>query len=268
MLLTTDAKPVLHLSLGWALQEEGRLDEAAEQFQTAFRLRPGSGAVQNYLGGLHEERGEMAQAEAAYRLALRLEPGFLLPLARLATLLGARLPSADLAKLEQAAADPKLGAEPRGRLLFALGNVLDAHGEYARAAPAFRDANALTLESRRGRFDYVPAEHERFVDNMLRLFTPEFFDRTAGLGSPSRRIVFVFGLPRSGTTLIEQVLASHSRVHGAGELMFGRQSFEAIPRASVAISIRWNACRTSAPTRYDTWPTSISTGCQTSVRNV
>ena len=52
------------------------------------------------------------------------------------------------------------------------------------------------------------------------------------MGSESRRPVFIFGLPRSGTSLIEQVLASHSRVHGAGELRLGRQSFEAIPQVT------------------------------------
>ena len=69
-----------------------------------------------------------------------------------------------------------------------------------------------------------------FVDNVFKHFDAEFFARTAGSGSESRRPVFIFGLPRSGTSLIEQVLASHSRVHGAGELRLGRQSFEAIPQ--------------------------------------
>jgi len=222
-------KAGLHLSLGWALQEDGRLTEAGDQYRMAFRLEPGSALVQNYLGGFHEEQGDLAAAESAYRLGLRLEPSFSLPLARLATLLRDKLPSPDLAALEARLAEPNLGAEPRGRLLFALAHVLDARGQYGRAAACLREANAVTLESRRGRNDFVPADHERFVDNILRLFSPSFFVRTAGLGSPSRRPVFIFGLPRSGTSLVEQVLASHSRVHGAGELRLGRQSFEAIP---------------------------------------
>ena len=94
---------------------------------------------------------------------------------------------------------------------------------------AIREANALTLETRRGQNDFVPADHERFVDNVINRFDAGFFARTRGLGSDSRRPVFIFGLPRSGTSLIEQVLASHSRMHGAGELRLGRQSFEAIP---------------------------------------
>jgi len=227
--LATHENPALHLALGWALQEDGRLTEAGDQYRTAFRLQPGSAMVQNYLGGFHEEQGDLAEAEASYRLALRLDRSFSLPLARLGTLLRDKLPPADLAALEQRLAEPHLGAEPRGRLLFALAHVLDARAEYARAARCLGEANAVTLESRRGRNDFVPADHERFVDNMLRVFSPTFFARTHGLGSQSRRPVFVFGLPRSGTSLVEQVLASHSRVHGAGELRLGRQSFEAIP---------------------------------------
>jgi hypothetical protein len=63
----------------------------------------------------------------------------------------------------------------------------------------------------------------------VEIFGAEFFARTAGGGLPTRRPVFVLGLPRSGTTLIEQILASHAQVHGAGELRYARQSFESIP---------------------------------------
>jgi len=223
-------RPVLHLSLGWALQEDGRIEEAGEHYRTALRLQPRSPIVQNYLGGYHEERGEVVEAEAAYRRALEFQPSFALPLARLGVLLRDKLPDADLAALEKHLADPKLGPEPRGRLGFALAHVLDARREYKRAAGCLLDANRWTLETRRGRNEFVAADHQRFVDNILRLFDSNFFARTAQMGHESRRPVFIFGLPRSGTTLIEQVLASHSRVHGAGELRLGRQSFEAIPR--------------------------------------
>ena len=74
-----------------------------------------------------------------------------------------------------------------------------------------------------------PAEHERFVDGLIRAFDRGLLRAPARRGLETRRPVFVFGLPRSGTTLIEQVLASHSRIHGAGELRLARQSFEAIP---------------------------------------
>jgi tetratricopeptide (TPR) repeat protein len=218
-----------HLGLGWALQEEGRFAEAGEHYRTAVRLQPDFATAELNLGGLHEELGELAEAEASFRTALRLQPAFALPHARIATLLRGKLPAEDLAALEQRLADEQLGPGPRARLLFALAHVLDARGDYARAADCLRQANALTLDLDKGRREYAPAEHEQFVDGLLRTFDRDFFARLAGAGSDSCRPVFVVGLPRSGTTLIEQVLASHSRVHGAGELRLARQSFEALP---------------------------------------
>jgi tetratricopeptide (TPR) repeat protein len=220
----------VHHGLGWALQEEGRPAEAGEHFRIALRLQPDFAAARLSLGGLHEELGDLTEAEAAFREALRSQPAYALPHARLATLLRGRLPDGDRAALEERLADPQLGNGPRARLLFALAHVLDAHGDYTRAADCLRQANTLSRDqTRRQKRDYVPAEHERFVDNLLAAFGPEIFRRTAGWGSESRRPVFIFGLPRSGTTLIEQVLSSHSRVHGAGELRLVRQTFEAIP---------------------------------------
>ena len=85
-------------------------------------------------------------------------------------------------------------------------------------------ANALTLEIAAARIAYVPADHERFVDHLINApFTADFFRPLgAGTDSPTRRPVFIVGVPRSGTTLIEQELASHSRIHGAGELRLAR----------------------------------------------
>ena len=149
---------------------------------------------------------------------------------RLATLLRGRLSDGDRAALEERLADPKVSGEGRGNLLFGLAHVLDGRGDYARAADCLREANALALEhAKRRHRDYDPAQHEQFVDNMLEASDAAFFARTADGGSDTRRPVFVFGLPRSGTTLIEQMLASHSRIHGAGELRLVRRSFESIP---------------------------------------
>ena len=222
-------KAPTHIALGWALQEEGRLPEASHHYQAAARLEPDSGAAQLHLGGVHAETGDLAEAEAAFRAALRLQPSMIQPHARLAALLRDKLPDADLAALAKRLADPRLGAAARARLLFGLAHVLDARHDYARAADCLREANALTLESTRGPRPYDPAEHTLHVDGLLRAFDAEFVARTAWMGLETRRPVFIFGLPRSGTTLIEQVLASHPQVHGCGELRLGRRSFAAIP---------------------------------------
>lgn len=218
-----------HLGLGLALQDDGRLPEAEAQYRTAARLQPELAGPHHNLGVVHEELGAMAAAEAAFREALRLQPGFAMPHARLATLLRDELPAADLALLEGRLADPELGPDHRARLLFALAHVRDARGDFPGAADCLRRANALTLGSAAGRRDYSPGDHERFVGALIGAFSREFFGRHAGAGLETRRPVFVMGFPRSGTTLVEQVLASHPLVLGAGELRLARQTFESIP---------------------------------------
>lgn len=223
-------RPSAHCGLGWALHEEGRSTEAASHYREALRLKPDLATARMSLGGLHEENGELAEAENAFRDALKLQPNFALPHGRLATLLRGKLPAADLAALEAKLADPRLADGPRARLLFALGHVLDGRGEYSRAGECLQQANAQTAElHRKYQRNYSPGEHESFVNQLLAAFGSEFFTRAESGGIDTQRPVFVFGLPRSGTTLAEQVLASHSCVHGAGELRLGRQTFDAIP---------------------------------------
>ncbi len=84
--------------------------------------------------------------------------------------------------------------------------------------------------------DYNAAAHRAFVDQLLSVFTPEFFARVRGFGMDSERPVFIVGFPRSGTSLLEQVLASHSRFFGAGELSLVRESFEELGRDADGIS--------------------------------
>src|SRR5262249_44841247 len=81
--LTEEKRPDVHLSLGWAMQEEGRLAEAREHYQTALEIQPDSAVAHLNLGGLSEEQGRMDQAETAFREALRVQPAFALPHARL-----------------------------------------------------------------------------------------------------------------------------------------------------------------------------------------
>jgi hypothetical protein len=207
------------------------MEEARTHYLAAEGLQPQSGAPLMNLGWLHELVGEMDLAEARFRAALERQPDLPTPHARLATLLRGKLPDPDLAALEARLADEELAPEPRARLLFGLAHVLDGRGDFARAADSVARANAMTLEQTRGRHEYSPDEHERYVDGLIRAFDRGFFERMAGAGLETRRPVFVFGLPRSGTTLIEQVLASHSAIHGAGELRLARRTFDDIPAA-------------------------------------
>jgi tetratricopeptide (TPR) repeat protein len=227
--LAVSDRPGPHLSLGWAYQTEGRPGAAEAQFHRALALDSRSAAAHFKLGGLHEEAGDLQAAETAFRRALELEPGYTLARVRLATLLRGTLSDTDYGQLEKCLSDPDLAPGARARVLFSLAYVLDARAEFDRAAECATEANRLTREVAQGRRHYSAEEHQQFVTNLINAFDSDTMTRTKGLGQETRQPVFVFGLPRSGTTLIEQVLASHSRIYGAGELRLARSSYERIP---------------------------------------
>ncbi len=217
------------LALARTLHELHRLDEAEAHYRAAIAIEPDSAAAQTDLGVFLEERGDFAAAETAYRAAIRSQPSFAPAHSWLATLLGARLTDSDLDALLARLDDPSTSNASRSSLLFALGQLHDARGDRARAASYLRDAHALRLASARGDRVFQPVEHERLTNGLIDAFNPSFFARVASGGLESRRPVFIVGLPRSGTTLLEQILASHSRVHGAGELQLGPRLFTSLP---------------------------------------
>jgi tetratricopeptide (TPR) repeat protein len=224
------ADPVhAHLALGWVLLEESRVAEAEPHYRAALALAPESPEVQLDLGLFHEDRGELEFAEAAFRKAIQLQPEFCMPHARLASLLGGQLPDTDLHALRQRLEDSQISPCDRSGLLFALAQVCDERSEYAAAAEYSREANALWLAAAPRFREFDPDRHHRFIDRLIAEFGREFFDRVASGGLETRQLVFVVGLPRSGTTLLEHVLASHPQVFGAGELPLARRTYQLLP---------------------------------------
>ena len=148
---------------------------------------------------------------------MRHNPRFTFAHYKLAELLGGKLPEKDLAAQRRLLEEMELTDAQRLFLHFGLAHVLDARGEYAEAAEHLDRGNALQLsEWRKCGQEYDPKEHEFLITQMIAVCTPDFFERVRGFGLESELPVFVVGLPRSGTTLIEQILASHSRSSARG----------------------------------------------------
>ena len=203
----------------------GKPEDAAACMQEALRLKANFPEAYCNLGEAQTQMGDFAGAEASYRQAARLDPCYMPPLA---FLLGGRLPEADLEIIhQQIQRVPPLRNDQLCLFHAVLAHVYDARNEYAQAAHHAAKANAIDKIVRRDRGQaFDPGAHARFNDVAISTFTPEFFARVRGWGLESEVPVFVFGLPRSGTTLIEQILASHSQVYGAGELRLGGRMYD------------------------------------------
>jgi tetratricopeptide (TPR) repeat protein len=220
-------------NLGKVLHALNRLNEADECFREVIRLQPNSAPAHAGLASVLDELGESERSQASLREALRHDPRHAGALAALAARMRENLSPEDQATIEGLLAEPGLPPTRRVPLLYCLAHVFDARAEFGQAAEVAAQANTLQRADfqKRG-MAYDPTAHKMFVDRLLAAFTSEFFARAHEWGLETERPVFVVGLPRSGTTLVEQILASHSRVFGAGELQLARNSYKALPEVT------------------------------------
>ncbi len=209
--------------------EQGRLTDAQTEYRALLADRPNDPAINCRLAEVLLELNQREDALACLRTAFRADPNCVHAIAQLSTQLGDRLPTEEEEALRRLLDNPNLSNNDRAALLFALAHVCDARRDYDQAAQHLKQANHFenTAWQQSGRAYNVEA-HANFVNRLLKVFTREFFERVRGFGLDSERPVFIVGLPRSGTTLLEQVLASHSRVFGAGELRLAREDFETL----------------------------------------
>ncbi len=218
-----------HSNLGNVLRDQGNLDDALACYRRALELKPDLATAHGSLGSALEEKGDLQGAEDSFRAALRHNSQFAFAHYKLAELLGGRLRQEDLAAQRQLLEKTRLTDTQRLLLHFGLAQTLDARGEYAEAAGHLARGNSLQLSDwrRRGQ-EYDPRKYEFLVNQMIMVCTPDFFERVRGFGLESELPVFVVGLPRSGTSLIEQILASHSQVFGAGEIKLAADTMAAL----------------------------------------
>jgi tetratricopeptide (TPR) repeat protein len=209
-------------NLGLAFRELGRIEEAIRCFREAMRLNPAYPGAHNNLGYTLEFQGRFEEALAEFQEALRLDPNNARALASLSGLAVAghhHLSDDQLSRIRSLVSRTDLPADDLGRLHFALAGVLDGAGDYERAFGHYRQGNELRKEYvRRRGAAFDPEAQRRGVDRLIDAFTPAYFERVRSFGADSELPIFVVGMMRSGTSLAEQILASHPDVRGAGEL--------------------------------------------------
>ena len=209
--------PQALVDLGFTLSMQARLDEARICVERALRLMPSHAGALGTLGWLEMLEGRSDEAESHLRAAIEADPRRTTARASLAFL---RPMTADdkgwIEGAEQALADGVTALE-EAKLRFAMGKYFDDLGKYSRAFNEYRRANDLRkkLASR-----YDRPGRAQLVDDVIRVYSRERTVRVARDASESEKPVFVVGMMRSGTSLVEQIIASHPDAVGAGELEF------------------------------------------------
>lgn len=238
------------LDLGQMRREQDRYREALECFDRAIALDPDN-AQANYLRGSALAPAALThQAIEAYRRCLQLRPdhiGALLGLGHMLKTVGSyresiesyencirhrpdlgeiywslanlktyRFEDAKVEEMERRLRTGGLTAQSEVNFRFALGKAWEDRGDFERAWHFYSTGN----EKQRSEVSYDPVHTESMNDRLIKVFSADFLDSQQGAGHPDRAPIFILGLPRSGSTLLEQILSSHSQVEGTSELPY------------------------------------------------
>ena len=231
------------LRCGEILSRLGFHDEALAHYRDAMHRHSGSPDLWMVVAQLEEDRGERSAAEAAYRKALELQPDWAFAVAGLLDLERAKASPALVRQAGNLLRLPTLADADRAMIGYALGKVHDGRSEYATAMACWNDANAAR---RRVAGESDPAALRQRVERTLQVFNRDYFATNSLRGSSDTRPLFIVGMPRSGTTLTEQIIAAHPQAFGCGELS-----------DIVLITRQLLSARTLPAQATPTWPESI-----------
>jgi len=197
-----------------ALGRLGGHDEALGLYRLLLDARPDEPKLWMSYGHILKTVGEQQESVAAYRRAIAIRPSLGEVWWSLANLKTIRFDESDIAAMEAALDESNLADDDRFHLHFALGKALEDRSQAEASFNHYATANRL----RRAALAYDPSDIHDHVDRSIALFTPAFFAAREGLGCPAPDPIFIVGLPRAGSTLIEQILASHPAIEGTSEL--------------------------------------------------
>ena len=200
--------------MGRVAFEHGQLDEALAHYRRALALKRDLPDAWNNMGNALKELGRLDEARAAYLEALALDPGNTGIYVNFADSKTFAADDPHLAAMQALARQDNLSPTERMQINFALGKAYADLKEHNRSFEHLIEANAR----KRAQTAYDEAATLALFERIEQTFTPALIARKARDGDPSELPIFVLGMPRSGTTLVEQILASHPQVHGAGEL--------------------------------------------------
>ena len=206
--------PVFELSLASCYQAVGRFDEALETYDRILLRDQSNPSVYAARGHALKTVGKTEQAISSYRQAYELVPSYGDAYWSLANLKTYSFTESEITQMREQQLLRSTTTDDKIHLCFALGKALEDQMQYAESFDFYKLGNQLKQDSSKYSTDILIAE----FDEQKSLFTREFFEQRQGFGCDSIAPIFIVGLPRAGSTLLEQILASHSKVDGTMEL--------------------------------------------------
>lgn len=203
-----------HLPLADALSMLGRNADAVDSYKKCLALEPEQPSALLGLGHNLRIRGRREDAVTMYRKCAALRPESGTAYWSLASLKDYRFSDVEMAEMRSRIDSGDLEPESEVNYRFAVARAYESEDDFERAWQEYERGNEL----KRSLIKYDPVENEANLDKVMKVFTREFAGREIKPESLSASPIFILGMPRSGSTLIEQILASHSQVEGAGEL--------------------------------------------------
>jgi len=241
-----------YVNLSSVLKTQGLHNEAVKLLNLALQINPDSAEANSSLGGELDEQGKFAEAETYYRRALAIKPDYVMPRFSLVSTKKVRKDDGDFDALvtlshKMESGSLSLTTNESICLHFALGKGYDDLGDYDQAFAHFDKGCRL----KRSTLRYNPQDDTKMFDQIMSAFDKGLKDRLKGSYDESHVPIFVLGMPRSGTTLTEQVIASHPEVYGAGEL----SSLLAIARRDIAGTPSPDSWKLLDQKRLEAWRT-------------
>jgi Flp pilus assembly protein TadD len=219
----------VHANLGVSLAASGRVPAAVESLKRAIAINPRHALAQHHLGTALRDLGRREEAVSAYRAALAAKPDLAEAFSNLGLIWTWREgDELSRALLALAGRSDRLPPQSRLHLLYALGKYYDDIGDPDAAFAQWQRGAALKRRSLNG----DAAATEEALQRMAASFPPGPWAQRQDHGDPSELPVFVLGMPRSGTSLIEQMLAGHPQIHAAGEIDLLQRSLDGLHVAS------------------------------------
>jgi predicted Zn-dependent protease len=192
----------------------GEYERAIQIYEQVLAEYPNQARIWLSYGHALKTAGRQQDGVRAYRRTIELEPNLGEAYWSLANLKTFRFDAEDLERMRAQLARPDLESGARHHFHFALGKALEDAGDFAASFEHYRMGNAL----RRSEISYDAARNREHVARSQAVCTRQFFAARAGVGAPAADPIFIVGLPRAGSTLLEQILSSHSQIEGTMEL--------------------------------------------------